>query len=148
MKQQLQWVVILSRRWSGDAYPQDVHHGDGTQAQFLNNPNVLVFSIHRYDKGDFFPYSPRAAAEVVGEGPGRFFNVNVPWDLPVEQPRVDVSVPLPRLRRLAGRSSVTDQQRAGDRDGDGGAPVLREVPGDAEYLAAFDSVASRCVSIA
>lgn len=27
----------------------DVHHCDGTEAIFFNDPNVLVISIHRYD---------------------------------------------------------------------------------------------------
>jgi acetoin utilization deacetylase AcuC-like enzyme len=30
-----------------------VHHGDGTQELFLDSPNVLVFSVHRYDHGTF-----------------------------------------------------------------------------------------------
>jgi acetoin utilization deacetylase AcuC-like enzyme len=33
----------------------DVHHGNGTQAVFLNDPSVLTFSVHRYDKGCFYP---------------------------------------------------------------------------------------------
>ena len=55
-----------------------MHHGDGTQELFLDNPNVLVVSIHRYDNGSFYPESKLGAATVVGEGEGRFFNVNVP----------------------------------------------------------------------
>jgi histone deacetylase 6 len=34
----------------------DVHHGNGTQAGFLNDLNVLFISIHEYDlKGKFYP---------------------------------------------------------------------------------------------
>jgi hypothetical protein len=90
-----------------------VHHGDGTQELFLDNPNVLVFSVHRYDHGTFYPESNRGAAEVVGEGPGRFFNVNVPWNLPAQ-----------------------DSEAGGGSHGDG----FVDCPGDAEYLAAFDLV--------
>lgn len=36
---------------------QDVHHGNGTQQAFYNDPNVLYLSIHRYDDGNFFPGS-------------------------------------------------------------------------------------------
>ena len=36
---------------------QDVHHGNGTQQAFYDDPNVLYLSIHRYDDGNFFPGS-------------------------------------------------------------------------------------------
>ena len=36
-------------------YPQDVHHGNGTQHAFLDHPDVLYISIHRHDGGTFFP---------------------------------------------------------------------------------------------
>ncbi|MCP5020053.1 MAG: hypothetical protein GY938_32915 [Ketobacter sp.] len=34
----------------------DVHHGDGTQKLFYDNPNVLTVSFHQYD-GTFYPQS-------------------------------------------------------------------------------------------
>lgn len=37
--------------------PQDVHHGNGTQQAFYDDPGVLYMSIHRYDDGNFFPGS-------------------------------------------------------------------------------------------
>lgn len=36
---------------------QDVHHGNGTQQAFYDDPGVLYLSIHRYDDGNFFPGS-------------------------------------------------------------------------------------------
>jgi histone deacetylase 4/5 len=33
----------------------DVHHGNGTQQMTYNDPNILYVSIHRHDKGNFFP---------------------------------------------------------------------------------------------
>jgi acetoin utilization deacetylase AcuC-like enzyme len=33
----------------------DVHHGNGTQHIFEEDPNVLYFSVHRYDSGQFYP---------------------------------------------------------------------------------------------
>lgn len=36
---------------------QDVHHGNGTQQAFYDDPNVLYISLHRYDDGNFFPGS-------------------------------------------------------------------------------------------
>jgi len=34
---------------------QDVHHGNGTQQMFYDDPRVLYLSIHRHDDGNFFP---------------------------------------------------------------------------------------------
>ncbi|KAI9034571.1 hypothetical protein DFJ74DRAFT_600963 [Hyaloraphidium curvatum] len=58
----------------------DVHHGNGTQNAFFNDPAVLYISIHRYDNMQFYPNSNDAAANAIGEGPGTGFNVNVPWE--------------------------------------------------------------------
>ena len=52
----------------------DVHHGNGTQNSFYEDPKVLYFSTHRY--GFFYPGS--GAASEVGRGKGAGFNVNVP----------------------------------------------------------------------
>jgi len=59
----------------------DVHHGNGTQHLFEEDPSVLYFSVHRYDNGDFFPGSKDAAPQAVGRGAGKGFNVNVAWNL-------------------------------------------------------------------
>lgn len=58
----------------------DVHHGNGTQRIFESDNRVLYISVHRYDKGNFFPGSKDAAATVVGSGDGVGFNVNIPWN--------------------------------------------------------------------
>jgi acetoin utilization deacetylase AcuC-like enzyme len=52
----------------------DVHHGNGTQNAFYEDPRVLYFSTHRY--GFFYPGT--GAATEVGKGKGEGFNVNVP----------------------------------------------------------------------
>ncbi len=52
----------------------DVHHGNGTQNSFYEDPRVLYFSTHRY--GFFYPGS--GAATEVGRGKGEGFNVNIP----------------------------------------------------------------------
>lgn len=36
---------------------QDVHHGNGTQQTFYQDPSVLYISLHRHDDGNFFPGS-------------------------------------------------------------------------------------------
>ncbi|XP_035701530.1 histone deacetylase 6 isoform X3 [Folsomia candida] len=58
----------------------DVHHGNGIQRMFESDPRVLYISIHRYDNGFFFPCSPDANYNVVGQGQGSGFTVNIPWN--------------------------------------------------------------------
>jgi len=53
----------------------DVHHGNGTQAMFYDDPAVLFVSSHQ------FPYYPGSgAASETGTGEGRGFTVNVPLE--------------------------------------------------------------------
>ncbi|MDI7260481.1 MAG: histone deacetylase [Thermodesulfobacteriota bacterium] len=52
----------------------DVHHGNGTQNSFYEDPQVLYFSTHRY--GFFYPGT--GSATEVGKGKGLGFTVNVP----------------------------------------------------------------------
>ncbi|XP_076448227.1 polyamine deacetylase HDAC10-like [Babylonia areolata] len=56
----------------------DVHHGQGTQFDFYNDPRVLFFSIHRYEHGMEWPYLRESDYDYVGEGEARGFNINVP----------------------------------------------------------------------
>lgn len=57
----------------------DVHHGNGTQRAFFNDPNVLYISIHRHDGGTFYPASDFGSLNVTGEGAGEGKSVNIPW---------------------------------------------------------------------
>ena len=34
----------------------DVHHGEGTQKLFYSRKDVLFISLHRFDRGKFFPH--------------------------------------------------------------------------------------------
>ena len=54
----------------------DVHHGNGSQNTFYDDPNVLFFSIHRSDNGMFYPGT--GFRDECGRGAGRGFNLNVP----------------------------------------------------------------------
>ncbi|XP_059095029.1 polyamine deacetylase HDAC10-like [Tigriopus californicus] len=56
----------------------DVHHGQGTQRAFYDDPRVVYFSIHRFEYGTFWPELPESDFDHIGEGPGTGFNVNVP----------------------------------------------------------------------
>jgi acetoin utilization deacetylase AcuC-like enzyme len=51
----------------------DVHHGNGTQAAFYDDPTVLYFSVHES------PFYPGTGAQTeTGTGPGKGYTVNVP----------------------------------------------------------------------
>lgn len=56
----------------------DVHHGQGTQQLFYEDPRVLYVSIHRFEHGTFWPNLRESNFNYVGQGPGKGFNVNVP----------------------------------------------------------------------
>ncbi|MBL7186782.1 MAG: histone deacetylase [Phycisphaerae bacterium] len=51
----------------------DVHHGNGTQATFYDDPTVLYFSVHQYP---FYPGTGSRAER--GEGKGLDYTINVP----------------------------------------------------------------------
>ena len=55
----------------------DVHHGNGTQDIFKNDPSVLYISAHRYDNSAFYPFLKDSSAMYTGQGEGRGFNVNI-----------------------------------------------------------------------
>ena len=51
----------------------DVHHGNGTEAMFYNDPSVLFISTHQ------FPLYPGTGAVTdIGAGQGEGFNINIP----------------------------------------------------------------------
>src|SRR5690606_6591966 len=52
----------------------DVHHGNGTQAAFYDDPSVLFISTHQY--GHFYPGT--GGLRETGEGSGEGFTLNVP----------------------------------------------------------------------
>ncbi|KAJ3151395.1 Histone deacetylase 6 [Geranomyces michiganensis] len=57
----------------------DVHHGNGTQRIFYEDPRVLYVSIHRFDDGKFFPKLVIAGMDYTGGNGAGGRNVNVPW---------------------------------------------------------------------
>uniref|UniRef100_A0A6I8NJK7 Histone deacetylase n=1 Tax=Ornithorhynchus anatinus TaxID=9258 RepID=A0A6I8NJK7_ORNAN len=80
LQQRLNVSKILIVDW-------DVHHGNGTQQAFYNDPNVLYISLHRYDDGNFFPGS--GSPDEVGTGPGVGFNVNMAFTGGLDPPMGD-----------------------------------------------------------
>ncbi|XP_052126042.1 histone deacetylase 4 isoform X3 [Frankliniella occidentalis] len=65
----------------------DVHHGNGTQQMFYDDPRILYLSIHRHDDGNFFPGT--GGPTECGEGKGLGFNINVAWSGGVNPPMGD-----------------------------------------------------------
>jgi acetoin utilization deacetylase AcuC-like enzyme len=59
----------------------DVHHGNGTQDIFYEDPNVVFFSIHRYGMG-FYPGTGAEDETGRGKGQGQIFNAPVRFGTP------------------------------------------------------------------
>ncbi|KKK18747.1 hypothetical protein P175DRAFT_0532574 [Aspergillus ochraceoroseus IBT 24754] len=57
----------------------DVHHGNGIQKAFYDDPNVLYMSLHVYQDGKFYPGGDEGDWNHCGTGPGTGRNVNIPW---------------------------------------------------------------------
>ncbi|OQS00688.1 hypothetical protein THRCLA_05889 [Thraustotheca clavata] len=56
----------------------DIHHGNGTEHMFEDDPTVLYCSLHRFDgNGAFYPGT--GSPENVGSGKGKGYNVNIGW---------------------------------------------------------------------
>ncbi|XP_012966616.1 polyamine deacetylase HDAC10 isoform X2 [Mesocricetus auratus] len=58
----------------------DIHHGQGIQYIFDDDPSVLYFSWHRYEHGRFWPFLQESDSCAVGQGQGQGFTVNLPWN--------------------------------------------------------------------
>jgi histone deacetylase 6 len=57
----------------------DVHHGNGCQKAFYDDPNILYISLHVHMDGKFYPSTQDGAMDKVGENLGLGKNVNIPW---------------------------------------------------------------------
>lgn len=73
--------IAIAARYAQKAYgiekiliaDWDVHHGDGTQAIFYDDPSVFYFSTHRYGYG-FYPGTGAAVETGLGRGAGTTLN--------------------------------------------------------------------------
>ena len=52
----------------------DVHHGNGTETVFYDDPNVLTISLH---EDSLYPYNT-GGVDAIGEGAGEGYNINIP----------------------------------------------------------------------
>ena len=57
----------------------DVHHGNGVQNIFYDDPNILYISIHVSQNGAFYPAGDEKDHLHCGVGAGMGKNVNIPW---------------------------------------------------------------------
>jgi acetoin utilization deacetylase AcuC-like enzyme len=64
----------------------DVHHGNGTQDVFYEDPEVMFFSIHRFGMG-FYPGTGDADETGKGKGLGHTLNVPVRYGTPRKEHR-------------------------------------------------------------
>uniref|UniRef100_A0A3B4ZG37 Histone deacetylase 6 n=1 Tax=Stegastes partitus TaxID=144197 RepID=A0A3B4ZG37_9TELE len=66
----------------------DVHHGQGIQYLFQEDP-VVYFSVHRYERGSFWPHLSESDSQFVGSGRAEGRNINVPWNKQTEMTDAD-----------------------------------------------------------
>ena len=59
----------------------DVHHGNSTYKFLKDDPNVLFVSLHRYDKGEFYPCGYLGNYHNIGTGEGKGLKINIPWSI-------------------------------------------------------------------
>eukprot|EP00931_Biecheleriopsis_adriatica_P080322 TRINITY_DN53681_c0_g1_i1.p1 TRINITY_DN53681_c0_g1~~TRINITY_DN53681_c0_g1_i1.p1 ORF type:complete len:367 (+),score=85.90 TRINITY_DN53681_c0_g1_i1:332-1432(+) len=59
----------------------DVHHGNGTQHMFEEDDSVLFCSLHRFDRGKYYPGGQLGNYTSHGIDKGAGFCVNVPWEV-------------------------------------------------------------------
>ncbi len=77
----------------------DVHHGNGTQWIFYEDPDVLFVSSHQYP---FYPGT--GAADETGRGAGLGFTLNMPLTIGTRDEEIERlyrDAALPRVRRFA-----------------------------------------------
>ncbi|XP_029011882.1 histone deacetylase 6 isoform X2 [Betta splendens] len=58
----------------------DVHHGQGIQYMFQEDPSVLYFSVHRYEFASFWPHLTESDSQSIGSGRAEGRNINLPWN--------------------------------------------------------------------
>jgi len=78
----LNTVALAARRAQRNGHRRvaivdfDVHHGNGTQDMFADDPTVLYISVHRYDRRTFYPRT--GGVHETGRAAGKFYSVNIP----------------------------------------------------------------------
>ncbi|XP_057656413.1 histone deacetylase 6 isoform X1 [Diorhabda carinulata] len=58
----------------------DIHHGNGTQNLTYSRDDIMYISLHRFDKGKYFPFLDEADYNYVGSSTGLGYNINIPFN--------------------------------------------------------------------
>jgi acetoin utilization deacetylase AcuC-like enzyme len=74
----------------------DVHHGNGTQDIFFNDPSVFYFSIHQYP---FYPGTGASSETGVGKGVGATLNIPLPAEISADEYRQQFSQALKTIQQ-------------------------------------------------
>lgn len=71
-------IYFLKKRYNNPKifyFDTDLHHGDGTQFEFFNDPDVLTFSIHESGK---YLFPGTGFVSEIGSGEGEGSSINLP----------------------------------------------------------------------
>eukprot|EP00946_MAST-07B_sp_MAST-7B-sp1_P003166 g3166.t1 len=108
----------------------DVHHGNGTQRIFLNDPDVMFVSLHRFDNGNFYPATEDGSPDVVGgEGEGGEGASCIAGK--------EAGTGAGRANPAAKGTNINIGWNRGKR---GSSSAAKECAGDADYMAAFHHI--------
>ncbi|KAM6924434.1 histone deacetylase 6 [Xenentodon cancila] len=58
----------------------DIHHGQGIQYLFQDDPRVLYFSMHRYEQASFWPHLLESDSSFIGSRRAAGRTINLPWN--------------------------------------------------------------------
>jgi acetoin utilization deacetylase AcuC-like enzyme len=123
----------------------DVHHGNGTQWMFYDDPRVLYLSSHQ------FPFYPgTGAAEETGRGDGTGFTVNIPLEAGATDADYDAAyreIALPVLEQFAPQLTLISAGYDA-HEADPLASMRMTAGGYARILARLRSAATRSGALA
>jgi acetoin utilization protein AcuC len=120
----------------------DVHHGDGVEAAFLRDPDVLTFSIH---EGGRYLFPGSGSIDEVGEGRAAGTAVNLPLEpsTGADAWMAGVRALVPTLAAVFGPDVVVSQHGADSHAWDPLAHLRVTTTAMAEAARVVDSVAHR-----
>ena len=123
----------------------DVHHGNGTQWIFYDDPRVLYISSHQ------FPFYPgTGAADEVGHGAGKGFTVNLPLEAGATDADVDLvyrSIAVPVLEQFAPQLTLISAGYDA-HEADPLASLRMSVSGYARIIARLKAAAAKSGALA
>lgn len=59
----------------------DLHYGDGSARLLMEDPSIMLMSLHKYAHGEYYPGPVNAGRpDIVGNGPAAGTIVNIPFN--------------------------------------------------------------------